>query len=86
VQQYIVLPWTAALARFCVALVTLFDGNAAAYGKVLWNPSNGFGVSIEPGCNGIEAMIVLFAGSSPIRRAGAIARWASRSASSPSRR
>ncbi len=61
VQQHIVLPWTAALARFCVALVTLFDGNAANYGKVLWNPSNGFGVSIEPGCNGIEAMIVLFA-------------------------
>jgi exosortase H (IPTLxxWG-CTERM-specific) len=61
VQQYVVLPWTSLLARFCVALVTLFDADAAAIGKVLWNPSTGFGVSIEPGCNGVEACIVLFA-------------------------
>jgi exosortase H (IPTLxxWG-CTERM-specific) len=61
VQQHIVLPWTALLAKACVALVTLFDANAAALGKVLWNPSTGFGVSIEPGCNGIEACIILFA-------------------------
>ncbi len=61
VQQYLVLPWTAFLARSCVALVTLFDANAAAMGKVLWNPATGFGVSIEPGCNGVEACIILFA-------------------------
>ena len=59
VQQ--VLPWTALLARGCAALVTLFDASAAAAGKVLWNTVSGFGVSIEPGCNGIEACIVLFA-------------------------
>ena len=61
VQQHVVLPWTAFLAKLCVMLVTLFDANAAAMGKVLWNPTTGFGVSIEPGCNGIEACIVLFA-------------------------
>ena len=61
VQQYVVLPWTNLLARGCVALVTLFDTNAAASGKVLWNPTTGFGVSIEPGCNGVEAFIVLLA-------------------------
>lgn len=61
VQQYFVLPWTTLLAQACVALVTLFDVNAAAIGKVLWNPASGFGVSIEPGCNGVEAYIVLFA-------------------------
>lgn len=61
VQQHVVLPWTALLARICVALVTLFDSTAAAAGKVLWNTVTGFGVSIEPGCNGIEACIVLFA-------------------------
>lgn len=61
VQQHVVLLWTAWLARFCVMLVTLFDANAAAMGKVLWNPATGFGVSIEPGCNGIEACIVLIA-------------------------
>lgn len=61
VQQYLVLPWTALLAQACVAIVTQFDGNAASVGKVLWNPSTGFGVSIEPGCNGVEACIILFA-------------------------
>lgn len=61
VQRHLVLPWTALLAKACVALVTLFDANAAAVGKVLWNPATGFGVSIEPGCNGIEACIILVA-------------------------
>lgn len=60
VQQHVVLPWTELLARACVALVMLFDETAAAAGKVLWNTATGFGVSIEPGCNGIEACIVLF--------------------------
>jgi exosortase H (IPTLxxWG-CTERM-specific) len=61
VQQHLVLPWTELLARGCVMLVTQFDVNAVASGKVLWNPVTGFGVSIEPGCNGIEACIILFA-------------------------
>ena len=61
VQQHLVLPWTALLARICAALVTGFDTSAAAAGKVLWNTQTGFGVSIEAGCNGIEACIVLFA-------------------------
>ena len=61
VQQYLVLPWTSLLAKACVVLVTQFDANAAAVGKVLWNPVTGFGVSIEPGCNGVEACIILFA-------------------------
>ncbi len=61
VQQHFVLPWTALLARVCAGLVTWFDASAAASGKVLWNTVSGFGVSIEPGCNGIEACIVLFA-------------------------
>lgn len=61
VQQHLVLPWTTLLAKACVAIVTQFDVNAASVGKVLWNPSTGFGVSIEPGCNGVEACIILFA-------------------------
>jgi len=61
VQTHFVLPWTSFLAGLCVFLVTQFDPNAAAIGKVLWNPSTGFGVSIEPGCNGVEACIVLIA-------------------------
>ena len=61
VQQHIVLPWTALLAKICSELVVWFDDTATAQGKVLWNSATGFGVSIEAGCNGIEACIVLFA-------------------------
>lgn len=61
VQYYLVLPWTEFLAHICASLVTWFDSSATASGKVLWNHETGFGVSIEPGCNGIEAFIVLFA-------------------------
>lgn len=61
VQQQLLWPWTPMLARICAVLVTTFDNNAAAMGNVLWNPNTGFGVSIEPGCNGIEAFIVLLA-------------------------
>ena len=61
VQQFVVLPWTTLLAKACSSLVTLFDASAMSQGKVLFNPSTGFGVSIEPGCNGVEAYIVLIA-------------------------
>ena len=59
VQDHFVLPWTNLLARACSWLVTLFDASAVATGKVLMNPKTGFGISIEPGCNGVEACIVL---------------------------
>jgi len=61
VQQHVVLPVTAALARVCAWVVSLFDPGVVSYGKVLMNPKNGFAVSVEPGCNGIEAFIVLTA-------------------------
>lgn len=61
VRQHLVLPWTYLLADACASLVTLFDVHAAAQGKVLWNPGSGVGVSIESGCNGVEAYIILIA-------------------------
>jgi exosortase H (IPTLxxWG-CTERM-specific) len=61
VQQHLVLPWTALLAQVSALLVMSFDPLVAASGKVLWNTASGFGVSIEPGCNGVEACIILFA-------------------------
>ena len=60
-QQYFVGPWTDALAGISAWLVTVFDPNVAAAGKVLHSTVNGFAVSIEAGCNGIEATIVLVA-------------------------
>lgn len=60
-QTYFVLPWTNAIAEISAFLVTLFDPAVAAAGKILRSTSNGFAVSIEAGCNGVEATIVLLA-------------------------
>lgn len=61
VQQHVVLPLTGAIAWVCVQLLSWLDPSVTAYGKVLMNAQSGFGVSIEPGCNGVEACIVLVA-------------------------
>ncbi len=60
-QNAVVLPWTAALARISAGLITLFDAQVVASGKILQSTANGFAVSIEAGCNGIEAAIILMA-------------------------
>lgn len=60
-QAYFVVPWTNAIAAVSAWLVTVFDPNVVAMGKVLRSTANGFAVSIESGCNGVEACIVLVA-------------------------
>ena len=60
-QQFFVVPWTNALASIATSIVTVFDGNVIASGKVIRSLSNGFAVSIEAGCNGVEATLVLCA-------------------------
>jgi exosortase H (IPTLxxWG-CTERM-specific) len=60
-QEYFVIPWTNTLAAISAWLVTLFDPSVVAAGKVLASTTNGFSVSIEAGCNGVEATIVLVA-------------------------
>lgn len=61
VQQHLVLPFTAMLAKISAALILPFDATVQAYGKVLQFTDTGFAVSIEAGCNGVEATIVLVA-------------------------
>jgi exosortase H (IPTLxxWG-CTERM-specific) len=58
-ERWFVEPWTVILAKISTWLVTLFDSQVEATGRVMRSLSNGFGVSIEKGCNGIEATIVL---------------------------
>src|SRR5258705_12052508 len=60
-QAYFVVPWTNALAAVSTSAVALFDPNVVAAGKVIRSVTNGFAVSIEAGCNGVEATLVLFA-------------------------
>ncbi|WP_300615707.1 exosortase H [Dokdonella sp.] len=59
VEQHVILPFTAAIAKICVWIVGLFDADMVAQGKILWSASNGFAISIERGCNGVEAIIIL---------------------------
>src|SRR5512137_1522483 len=61
VQRYFVIPWTNQLAAISAWIVTLADPGVVATGKVLRSSANGFAVSIEAGCNGVEATIVLLA-------------------------
>jgi len=60
-QAHFVVPWTNAVAAISANAVTLFDPGVVAAGKVLRSTANGFAVSIEAGCNGVEATIVLVA-------------------------
>jgi len=61
VQEHVIVPFTGLLAQLSAALILPFDSTAVAYGKVLQFKDTGFAVSIEAGCNGVEAAIVLIA-------------------------
>lgn len=61
VQRMIVVPWTDFLASASAVLVRLVDSNVLAYGKVLQDMRSGRGISVEAGCNGVEACIMLAA-------------------------
>lgn len=67
VQASVVAPWTAMVARMSVALVRIFDASTIASGNVLASTRNGFNISIEAGCNGVEAALVLVAAIAAFR-------------------
>jgi len=62
VQQAIIQPFTGLLASISTALILPFDDGVISQGRVLRDAASGFAVSIESGCNGVEAAIVLVAG------------------------
>src|SRR5215472_12347332 len=60
-QTWFVNPWTNTLAALSADIVKLFDPQVIADGKILRSADGSFAVSIEAGCNGVEATIVLIA-------------------------
>ena len=62
VQEAIIQPFTGLLATVSTAVVMPFDDTVIAQGRILRDATTGFAVSIEAGCNGVEAAIVLIAG------------------------
>ena len=61
VQEHVITPFTSLLAHLSAVLILPFDNSVVAYGKILQFKDSGFAVSIEAGCNGVEATIVLIA-------------------------
>ena len=60
-QEVVVIPFTSAVTRLSAGLMQLFGGQVLAQGKMIWDQDSGFAVSIEAGCNGVEAGIILAA-------------------------
>ncbi|MER2603151.1 MAG: exosortase H [Candidatus Competibacter phosphatis] len=61
VQIWIIQPFTAVVAQVSAVVLQAFDSTVRAHGIVLSNVETGAAVSIQPGCNGVEAMIVVLA-------------------------
>jgi exosortase H (IPTLxxWG-CTERM-specific) len=59
-EKYFILPFTSMIADISVWIVQVFDDNVIAHGNVIRDKVSGFGVRIERGCNGLEAVIILF--------------------------
>lgn len=60
VEKFFIIPFTSMIADISVWIVKGFDDNVIATGNVLRDSVSGFGVRIERGCNGLEAVIILF--------------------------
>ncbi|MBK5963778.1 exosortase H [Thiocystis minor] len=60
-QTWFVLPWTAAITDLSAWLMQTVDDQVQAQGKLIWDQASGFAVSVEAGCNGVEAAIILVA-------------------------
>lgn len=60
-EEYVILPFTSFIADVSVWILQVFDDNVESYKNIIRNSVNGFGVRIERGCNGVEAVIILFA-------------------------
>jgi exosortase H (IPTLxxWG-CTERM-specific) len=61
VQQHVIFPFTGLLAKVSVFIIELFDDGVVASERIVRSIDNGFAVEIAPGCNGVEAMIILLA-------------------------
>jgi len=61
VEKHVILPFTSFIADISVWIIQFFDDEVIARANVIKDSVSGFGVRIERGCNGVEAMIILFA-------------------------
>jgi len=60
-EKYVILPFTSFVADVSAWFIQFFDDNVMSISNVIRDKTTGFGVRIERGCNGVEALIILFA-------------------------
>jgi exosortase H (IPTLxxWG-CTERM-specific) len=61
IRQAVILPFTGYLATVSSAIMHIFDPDVVSNADVIRSKSTGQAVRIAAGCNGVEAVIVLFA-------------------------
>lgn len=61
VREWVTLPFTGLLADVSGFLIKLWDDGVVTQDIVIRSVENGFAVAIAPGCDGIEAVIILVA-------------------------
>lgn len=61
VFAHVVDPFTSFVATVAAWIIVPFDDSVFAYGRVIQDSVSGLSISIESGCNGVEATIVLIA-------------------------
>jgi exosortase H (IPTLxxWG-CTERM-specific) len=61
VEKHVILPFTSFIADVSAHIIQTFDDNVGSIANVIRDKTTGFGVRIERGCNGVEALIILFA-------------------------
>jgi len=59
IRELVIIPFTEWIAQLSVWIIKLFDSKVVSDGIILQHIENGFSVSIESGCNGVEAVLVL---------------------------
>ncbi|MGB5830757.1 MAG: exosortase H [Thiohalocapsa sp.] len=60
-QQSAVVPFTSGIATTVASILQLFDPQVGAHETMIWDKESEFAVTIEEGCNGVEASLVLIA-------------------------
>lgn len=61
VRQAVTLPFTGVLADISGFIIKLFDSRVVTEGVIIRSLDSPFAVAIAPGCDGIEAVIILVA-------------------------
>ena len=60
-ERYMSEPITSAVAAVSAAIMKLFDANIVSHGIIILDNVTQHGIQVVKGCNGMEAVIILFA-------------------------